>query len=244
VTLLEAVDFIKNIAGDRPWVINLSMGKHGEQHDGTTLVEQGLDQILSAAPGRAIVQSTGNYFDRRIHSCGQLRPSERRELIWEIEEVDPTPNQLEVWYPGPDTFEVDITGPQESVRQKAALGQQTAINFRRAGSGKDLSSAGRTEQSAKPRRGFPLSRCAGGPLDRRVERRRCCRRTLSRMDSNGTLPVHVASRDLPKQTRSRPRLPARSAMAFARLPLALTTLTQIDTSWRSSVVRDRRATDA
>ena len=129
VTLLEAVDFIKNIAGDRPWVINLSMGKHGEQHDGTTLVEQGLDQILSAAPGRAIVQSTGNYFDRRIHSCGQLRPSERRELIWEIEEVDPTPNQLEVWYPGPDTFEVDITGPQESVRQKAALGQQTAINF-------------------------------------------------------------------------------------------------------------------
>jgi outer membrane protein OmpA-like peptidoglycan-associated protein/dienelactone hydrolase len=129
VTLLEAIDFINNVAANRPWVINLSMGKHGEQHDGTTLVEQGFDQILSAAPGRAIVQSTGNYFQRRIHSSGQLRPSERRELTWEVQEVDPTPNQLEIWYPGPDTFGIEVIGPREEVRQTAALDQQAAITF-------------------------------------------------------------------------------------------------------------------
>jgi hypothetical protein len=127
VTLLEAIDFIKGAAEDRPWVINLSMGRHGEPHDGTTLVEQGLDQILRAAPGRAIVQSTGNYFDRRIHSSGQLRPADERQLVWEVAEIDPTPNQLEVWYSGLDTFEVEVIGPDECLRQRAALEAQTAF---------------------------------------------------------------------------------------------------------------------
>lgn len=127
VTLLEAIDFIKRVAGDRPWVINLSMGRHGEPHDGTTLVEQGLDQVLRAAPGRAIVQSTGNYFDRRIHSSGQLRPSEQRQLVWIVEEIDPTPNQLEVWYSGLDTFDVEVVGPDECLQQSAALDEQAAF---------------------------------------------------------------------------------------------------------------------
>src|SRR5215510_2347351 len=39
VSLLEAIDFIARTAGDRPWVINLSMGAHAGPHDGSTLVE-------------------------------------------------------------------------------------------------------------------------------------------------------------------------------------------------------------
>jgi len=39
VTLLEAIDFVRATAGDRPCVINLSMGNMGGPHDGTTLVE-------------------------------------------------------------------------------------------------------------------------------------------------------------------------------------------------------------
>src|SRR5919199_2600225 len=35
VTLLEAVDFVAQTAGERPWVINLSMGSQGGQHDGS-----------------------------------------------------------------------------------------------------------------------------------------------------------------------------------------------------------------
>ncbi len=68
VALLEAIDFIARVAGRRPWVLNLSMGRHAGPHDGCTLIEQGMDAALSAAPGRACVQSTGNYFSRPIHS--------------------------------------------------------------------------------------------------------------------------------------------------------------------------------
>src|SRR5882724_4102167 len=59
VTVLEAIDFIFKQAGENPCVINLSMGRHGGQHDGSTLVEQGFDAALRAAPGRAICQSAG-----------------------------------------------------------------------------------------------------------------------------------------------------------------------------------------
>src|SRR5207249_600003 len=39
VRLLEAVDFVARAAGDLPWVINLSIGRHGGPHDGRTLAE-------------------------------------------------------------------------------------------------------------------------------------------------------------------------------------------------------------
>jgi subtilisin family serine protease len=128
VTLLEAVDFIAHVAGDCPWVINLSMGRHGEPHDGSTLVEQGLDEALRSTPGCAVVQSTGNYFERGIHSSGQLRPAEERSLTWEIEEVDPTPNQLEVWYSGLDAIELGLTAPGHSSGQVAFPGEQVVVS--------------------------------------------------------------------------------------------------------------------
>lgn len=127
VTLLEAVDFIANLAGERPWVINCSMGRHGGPHDGSTLVEQGLDAVVSDAPGRAIIQSTGNYFDRKIHASGQLRPGEQRPLIWQIDAADLTPNELEVWYSGRDTLLIEIRAPDGRVAQQVALGESAEL---------------------------------------------------------------------------------------------------------------------
>jgi subtilisin family serine protease/peptidoglycan hydrolase-like protein with peptidoglycan-binding domain/3',5'-cyclic AMP phosphodiesterase CpdA len=126
VTLLEAIDFIARTAGDQPWSINLSMGRHGEQHDGTTPLEQGLDAALRTAPGRAICQSTGNYFNRRIHASGQLRPGERETLIWEVAGADVTPNELEIWYSRRDTLAVEVRSPVGGV-SRAALGEQHLI---------------------------------------------------------------------------------------------------------------------
>ncbi|MDQ3775004.1 MAG: S8 family serine peptidase [Pseudomonadota bacterium] len=127
VTLLEAVHFIVRTADKRPWVINLSMGRHGEQHDGSTPIEQGLDAALRSAPGGCIVQSCGNYFQRRIHASGQLRPAEKRTLVWEIEDADITPNKLEVWYEGRDVFDVEIRSPDGSISAHAALGERASL---------------------------------------------------------------------------------------------------------------------
>jgi subtilisin family serine protease len=81
VRILEAVDFVARIAGRRPWVINLSVGRHGGPHDGSTLAEMAFDYALNAAPCRFIVQSTGNYFSKSIHSSGRLNPGQTKTLI-------------------------------------------------------------------------------------------------------------------------------------------------------------------
>src|SRR5258708_14705800 len=80
VTLLEALDWISRLAGERPWVVNLSLGRHGGPHTGLTLVEQGIDALLLAAPGPCVVPSARNYFSARGHASGTLRPGQRRTL--------------------------------------------------------------------------------------------------------------------------------------------------------------------
>jgi len=127
VALLEAVDFVAKTAGSCPWVINLSMGRHGEQHDGTTLVEQGLDAAVSRVPGCAIIQSAGNYYDRRIHTQGHMRPGESHTFTWHVDPADMTPNQLEVWYSGKDTFEIELRSPDRKLFETAQLGERVPL---------------------------------------------------------------------------------------------------------------------
>lgn len=111
VGLLEAVDFILKYAENRPCVINMSMGRHGGPHDGSTLVELGLDSALLHTPGLAIVNSTGNYFNSSTHASGQLETGRQKTLIWIVNAVDKTPNELEVWYSGDDQFTVQLISP-------------------------------------------------------------------------------------------------------------------------------------
>jgi subtilisin family serine protease len=126
VALLEAVDFIDQTAGDRPCVINLSIGRHAEQHDGSTLVEQGLDAILEAKSGRAICQSCGNYYTRDTHASGQVRPGEATTFFWQVDEADFTPNELEIWYSSRDVFEVKICSPN-GICTEVKLGERSPL---------------------------------------------------------------------------------------------------------------------
>lgn len=127
VSLLEAVDFIAQTAGHRPWVINMSIGNIAGSHDGTTLVEQGLDEAIMAAPGRAICQSCGNYLSRNTHTARQVRPGEQSSLYWYTDKADTTPNELEIWYSSRDRFAVEITSPNGLQSTSVALGDQSAM---------------------------------------------------------------------------------------------------------------------
>jgi subtilisin family serine protease len=127
VTLLEGIDFITRTAGERPWVINLSMGRHSGFHNGQELVEQGFDAAVRSAPGRAICLSAGNYFSKHIHASGQLRPTQERTLIWEIKEGHPTNNQLEFWYSWQDKMELAVRSPDGSLQTRVKIGERTKL---------------------------------------------------------------------------------------------------------------------
>jgi hypothetical protein len=130
VRILEACSFIASIAragGHRPWVINLSVGRHGGPHDGCTLAELALDHLLRAAPNRFIVQSAGNYFDRSTHASGHLASGEAQSLTFITDERDLTPNELEVWYSGDDDFTVQIESPSGNEGPRVLLGEEAEV---------------------------------------------------------------------------------------------------------------------
>jgi subtilisin family serine protease len=93
-----------------PAVVNLSLGGHEGPHDGTSLFEQGLDELVSG-PGRAIVVSAGNEGDESIHVSGTLRGGSRSfDLLpdgWQIE--------LDLWYPGTSQFEISVSSSSGTV---------------------------------------------------------------------------------------------------------------------------------
>lgn len=129
ITLLEAVDFIFRTAGSRPCVINMSLGNMAGPHDGTTLVEQGLDNALLAAPNRAISQSCGNYFGRGTHAARQIRPGQVMTFEWITDQADITPNELEIWYSSRDRFSVRLHSPDGKTSERVMLGGRATLEL-------------------------------------------------------------------------------------------------------------------
>ena len=133
--LLEAIDFIANVAGSRPWVLNLSMGRQAGPHDGRTLTELGIDAALEVAPGRACIQSTGNYFSRPVHTQGLLRPGEVREIGFHTGREDGFAHEIDIWYSGSDRVTVEVIEPAKGIVGHAATGgsSELAVNGRKVG---------------------------------------------------------------------------------------------------------------
>jgi subtilisin family serine protease len=127
VRLLEAVDFISRTAGPRPCVINISAGRTCGPKDGTTLVERALDELLAATPGRFVVNSAGNYFGWRTHSCGRVGPGETRSLTFVVDPADITLNEIEIWYDGADEFAARVTPPGYAQGRAVSLGERSDL---------------------------------------------------------------------------------------------------------------------
>lgn len=110
--LAEAVEYIFDKAKGlgKPAVVNISLGTHGGPHDGSTYAERWFDQLLQT-PGRAIVISAGNSWERRSHASGKIEAGGRRTLTWEILQGDRTNNEMEIWYDANHRLEVAIITP-------------------------------------------------------------------------------------------------------------------------------------
>ncbi|WNS46699.1 S8 family peptidase [Paenibacillus sp. MMS20-IR301] len=120
--LLEALQYIYKLAGDRPCVTNISLGTNGGPHDGTSLVEVGFDTLVSAANNRAIVLAASNSYVDGIHASGTVRQNEVKDLRWSIERSDITSNELELWYDKADEFTCQLIAPDKTNFGEIRLG--------------------------------------------------------------------------------------------------------------------------
>ena len=108
--ILRGVEYVFDTADSLGMaaVVNLSLGGHEGPHDGTSLFEQGLDELAEGA-GRAIVVSAGNEGDRKIHASASLAGG---SMSYDIDPNDAVV-ELSIWYPGDSRFTVTITPPGE-----------------------------------------------------------------------------------------------------------------------------------
>jgi hypothetical protein len=128
VHLVEALDWICRTAGNRPCVVNVSLGTNGGPHDGSTPFEQALDALLAAGPNRAAVIAAANAYAAHIHAMGAVAPHAVFDLNWSIPRTGPGPNEMEIWYSGADEFEVELLDDKGTSFGTVALAKSARVN--------------------------------------------------------------------------------------------------------------------
>lgn len=110
VQLAEAIQFLFDQAGNRPCVVNISLGTNGGPHDGTTLVEQWIDRLVRAKPNRAVVISGSNSYADGIHAAGDVAAKKKAELSWDMK-LGQYDREMEIWYPEDGRLAVELISP-------------------------------------------------------------------------------------------------------------------------------------
>lgn len=127
---LDAVNYVFTRAGtlNKPAVVNMSLGDNLGPHDGTSLLERGIDNLLGAQ-GRAFVKSAGNAGADDIHAQGTVATGATVDVLFNQPPGNNTPDQMDLWYRGSDTFRVSIVDPAGNVRGPVNVGAVANLAF-------------------------------------------------------------------------------------------------------------------
>jgi hypothetical protein len=133
VQVLDAIHFIlaaanpNNLSGEsvRRVVINLSYGTNAGAHDGTSILEAAMDELLALRKGRlAIIVPAGNQRESRGHvrlGLNSTAGESPRILKWQVLPDGGTPSFMEVWLPKDDAGKMSITVISPSGRRSPVL---------------------------------------------------------------------------------------------------------------------------
>jgi Subtilase family len=98
-------------------VINLSFGSTAGPHDGTSLLERGIDLLIEQRRREGnksveLVLPAGNHFLANLHGKVSLTQENREaEFLWEVMPDDPTESYLELWCPANSNICLVLTSP-------------------------------------------------------------------------------------------------------------------------------------
>jgi hypothetical protein len=118
--VLDALRFIElRTKPDAQVVVNVSYGTFAGPHDGTTLLEKAIDELICERLGRFdVTLPAGNSFNAACHARLELTDSQPCPLLWEVMADDPTDSFMEVWYDEPQSkesgIEISVCSPDGS----------------------------------------------------------------------------------------------------------------------------------
>ncbi|MEO8390278.1 hypothetical protein [Polaromonas sp.] len=105
--------------------VNLSWGTLAGPHDGSSVLEAAMDQLIALKAGKLqIVVPAGNSYQSRTHANATLSKGEHVTLNWQGQPDDSTQNFLELWLPqGAHGITVQITPPGRAALPPLAWGE-------------------------------------------------------------------------------------------------------------------------
>lgn len=118
--VLDAIhDALDDTPADTDLVVNLSFGTHGGGHDGTSLIESALLELLEIYNGHSdvegkrliVVLPAGNSHRVRCHARGCASNSRSGIIDWKVQPDDDAASFIEIWLPKNTAFEAKIEAP-------------------------------------------------------------------------------------------------------------------------------------
>lgn len=106
----DAIAYIFTRAGTTPCITNASLGDNLGPHDGTSLAEQFIDNILTT-PGRAVTIAAGNANQDGKHATGNVPNGGTLNVNFNVPVGTNGADTIEIWYDGQDRFDLSIVPP-------------------------------------------------------------------------------------------------------------------------------------
>ncbi len=130
VHILDALIYIlSRCKPDAEVVVNISFGALAGPHDGSSLLERAMDDLIEASAGRLhIVTAAGNSYQQRGHANLTLSAGESRTIDWFVSPDDATPSFVEIWLPPQASgVEISLTPPAGAPLPALAPGQSRLL---------------------------------------------------------------------------------------------------------------------
>ena len=126
VSVLDGLMYILSCcAPDAKVVTNISFGTLAGPHDGSSLLEAAMDQLVTLCGQRLqIILAAGNSYQLRTHANLTLAKNEHATLHWRGQPDDSTENFLELWLPPQaEGIKIEITPPGRATLPALGFGQ-------------------------------------------------------------------------------------------------------------------------
>lgn len=121
VHAVDAFRYVLNVVDEKqPVVACMSYGVHAGPHDGSSLFEEAVDELLKSRPKSALVLPAGNNYLAQGHIRASVVVGAQHDVYWRILPDDCTDSFCEVWF---DTFGSD----SESAPFELTLSPPTGI---------------------------------------------------------------------------------------------------------------------
>lgn len=117
VSVLDALMYIlARCTPQAQLVVNISWGTLAGPHDGSSILEAAMDQLIELCAGRLQVTAPGgNGYQSRTHANDTLAPGVSSRLQWRVQPDDRTQSFLEIWIPcGAEGMAISVTPPGQA----------------------------------------------------------------------------------------------------------------------------------